>query len=139
MRNGPQRRQREDSRHDQDLRNPRQEDLQEGAAGAAGGRRGELVLAGASNVLLLNTLVPEAETLSTFVSAEQLHRLTEEEQHQTQTSVSYAKEEVKDNRRGEAQISESRRSNSDVKTKAFRGKSAERLCFDFRSITDVQY
>lgn len=38
---GAKRRQRKDSRHDQNLRNPRQEDLQEGAAGAAGGRRGE--------------------------------------------------------------------------------------------------
>lgn len=39
---GHQRRQREDPRHDQDLRDARQEDLQERAAGSAGRRRGAL-------------------------------------------------------------------------------------------------
>jgi len=40
---GDKRRQREDPRHDEDLRDPRKEDVQERAAGAAGGGGGERV------------------------------------------------------------------------------------------------
>lgn len=104
-------RQRKDPRHDQDLRNPRQEELQEGVAGTAGGRRGEMMLKGL-NVSNNSWAVCDAvykqikcHRHSMFVSIEQLHREPEEEQCQTQTCVSHPEEEIQDHWGGKIQIS----------------------------------